>query len=115
VVLAAESGGSENGGGGGGEEDGGPEQNKSKKRKNINITGMGSRYANTEDVSNESIVIAALLALASLVAVFYLIFTAPSKDSPQFNRDRDGPEYAKLGLVEEEEATLLPSAISTEV
>jgi|AntAceMinimDraft_11_1070367.scaffolds.fasta_scaffold338853_1 hypothetical protein len=49
-----------------------------------------------------AIAINALLALASLVAVVYLVFTAPNKDSPQFALDRSGPESAKLGLVEEE-------------
>ena len=35
------------------------------------------------------------------MAVVYLVFTAPSKDSPQFARD--GVEFVKLGIVEEEE------------
>lgn len=70
------------------------------KSNNINITGMGSRYIDGE-VSGTAIAVNALLALASLVAVAYLIFTAPNKDSLQFARTGDGPEFAKLGLVEE--------------
>ena len=75
---------------------------KMEKKNNINITGMGSRYIEGE-VSDLAIVVNAVLALASLAAVVYLIFTAPNKDSPQFAMSRDGPEYerVKLGVVEE--------------
>lgn len=103
-----------NGGGGGGDRptgdgpdelqsEGGEETKKSVKQNNINITGMGSRYANVPigEVSDLALTVNVLLAVASLVAVVYLVFTAPSKDSPQFARD--GVEFVKLGIVEEAE------------
>ena len=108
MIAAAESGGVDNGGGGGDGDDGEGEKGvttksvKKEKKNDINITGMGSRYIEG-DVSTMAIVVNAILALASLVAVVYLIFTAPNKDSPQFAMSRDGPEYdrVKLGIVEE--------------
>ena len=71
----------------------------------INITGMGSRYANVEEVSDVALAINVVLAIASIVAVGYLVFTAPSRESPQFatrgTADADGYKYARLGVVED--------------
>lgn len=111
MVLAGR--GDEGGEGHGGDDDG-PEhpsrvhahtEQKKKPRERIDLTGMGSRYANTEEVTDAAIAVQAVLALASLVSVGYLVWTAPSRDSPQFARDRDGDalENVKLGIVEEEE------------
>ena len=109
IVMSAENGGGGGDPGGGLDElpDGGEgeeeEGEESVRRKKINITGMGSRYANVPigEVSDLALTVNVLLAFASLVAVVYLVFTAPSKDSPQFARD--GVEFVKLGIVEEEE------------
>lgn len=105
--MAASGGSGDDGGGGGLDSSGSKKEvktssTKTTKKNDINITGMGSRYIDGE-ISGTAIAVNALLALASLVAVAYLVFTAPSKDSPQLARTGDGPEYAKLGLVEEEQ------------
>ena len=64
------------------------------------MTGMGTRYLDVEEISDASLAIAFVLAVASAVAVGYLVFTAPNKDSPQFQR-RDGLDAVKLGVVDE--------------
>ena len=64
------------------------------------MTGMGTRYLDVETISDGSLAIAFVLAVASAVAVGYLVFTAPNKDSPQFQR-RDGLDAVKLGVVDE--------------
>ena len=64
------------------------------------MTGMGTRYLDVEKISDASLAIAFVLAVASAVAVGYLVFTAPNKDSPQFQR-RDGLDAVKLGVVDE--------------
>ena len=65
------------------------------------MKGMGTRYVDVpiEDISVSALIIASVLAIASAVAVGYLVFTASSKDSPQFQR-RDGLDSVKLGFVE---------------
>ena len=74
---------------------------KPKKQKPITpMTGMGTRYLDVEEISDASLAIAFVLAVASAVAVGYLVFTAPNKDSPQFQR-RDGLDAVKLGVVDE--------------
>jgi hypothetical protein len=64
------------------------------------MTGMGTRYLDVETITDESLAVAFALAVASAVAVGYLVFTAPNKDSPQFHR-RDGLDAVKLGIVDE--------------
>ena len=64
------------------------------------MTGMGTRYLDVEEISDASLAIAFVLAVASAVAVGYLVFTAPNKDSPQFQR-RDGLDAVKLGVVDD--------------
>ena len=74
---------------------------KPKKQKPITpMTGMGTRYLDVEKISDASLAIAFVLAVASAVAVGYLVFTAPNKDSPQFQR-RDGLDAVKLGVVDD--------------
>ena len=69
-------------------------------RKRINITGMGSRYANVEEISDGALVVAFLLAVASTFAVGWLVATAPNKDSPQF-RTTLPVDDVPLGFVDE--------------
>lgn len=69
-------------------------------RKRINITGMGSRYANVEEISDGALVVAFLLAVASTLAVGWLVATAPSKKSPQF-RNTLPVDEVPLGFVDE--------------
>ena len=72
-----------------------------RKRKPVTpMTGMGTRYLDVETITDESLAVAFALAVASAVAVGYLVFTAPNKDSPQFHR-RDGLDTVKLGIVDE--------------
>ena len=88
------------------------------RRAHINITGMGSRYANVEEVSDVALAINVVLAIASIVAVGYLVFTAPSRESPQFaagrRADADGYKYARLGVVEPGGGEGRPASVSTE-
>jgi hypothetical protein len=73
---------------------------KPKPKKVTPMTGMGTRYLDVETITDESLAVAFALAVASAVAVGYLVFTAPNKDSPQFHR-RDGLDAVKLGIVDE--------------
>jgi hypothetical protein len=77
------------------------------------MTGMGTRYVDVpiEDISVGALVIASLLAIASAVAVGYLVVTAPSKDSPPFQR-RDGLDAVKLGVVEESAPRKAPDDVA---
>lgn len=67
------------------------------------MTGMGERYVNVEEITDASLAIAFVLAVISALAVGYLVFTAPNKDSPQFQR-RDGLDAVKLGVVQDDVA-----------
>jgi hypothetical protein len=77
------------------------------------MTGMGTRYVDVpiEDISVGALVIASLLAITSAVAVGYLVVTAPSKYSPQFQR-RDGLDAVKLGVVEESAPRKAPDDVA---
>ena len=68
-----------------------------KKKSEINITGMGSRYVEGE-ITWAAIAVQAALAVMALGAVGALVFTAPNKDSPQFQK-RDRVENVRLGVV----------------
>ena len=60
---------------------------------------MGSRYANVEEISDGALVVAFLLAVASTLAVGWLVATAPKK-SPQF-RNTLPVDEVPLGFVDE--------------
>lgn len=81
-------------------ENGATESTPRKRKPVTPMTGMGTRYLDVETITDESLAVAFALAVASAVAVGYLVFTAPNKDSPQFHR-RDGLDTVKLGIVDE--------------
>jgi|MDSW01.2.fsa_nt_gb hypothetical protein len=68
------------------------------RERNINITGMGSRYANVDEISNTALATAFVLALASIVAVGALVVTAPGMDKPR-TFPPGGVDAIPLGIV----------------
>ena len=75
-----------------------PETEKTKA--DPHVAGHGPRIPGRRGDQRRVARIAFVLAVASAVAVGYLVFTAPNKDSPQFQR-RDGLDAVKLGVVDE--------------